>query len=237
MELPTVLEHATQARQVTGVIKYDFSGSRLFIPISLGNHYYSRKILRDLLRDFITPSKISTIFLCDQLRRLSYLIKGETDEELVSNRVASQLAEMKAMLSNCGYEESAMLNIVSWTDVADDPRLKEVILGVKNLINTDRTLSWQIDEACQQLLGRFGSRDSNQNNIKDIQKEYLVSETSLSIYMNECVGYDFEVYRKKGDIIDFIYESRSDEVRSISRRSCKRTLISLEQFWGADDHE
>jgi tRNA-dependent cyclodipeptide synthase len=212
-------------------MRCDISDARLFIPISLGNHYYSKSRLRNLLQDIILPSAASTIFLCDQLRHLSYLIKGETDEVFVSKRVTSQLGEMRAMLSHCGYDEPTNLEILSWQTVANEPRLKQVEAGVNKVVQTDCTLSWQADIACRQLLNKFACHDISEEQGSQLQRQYLICETSLSIYMNECMGYDYEVYRREGGFIDFIYETRPEEVRRISGGSAKRKLLSLENYW------
>jgi hypothetical protein len=57
-------------------------GQNIFVPISLGNHYYSVPVLRRLVNDYIRPSNLSIILICDRLRFLSYLIRGEIDTEL-----------------------------------------------------------------------------------------------------------------------------------------------------------
>src|SRR5262245_50563688 len=68
--------------------------SNLFIPISLGNHYYSTKILRQVIAEFISRSNLSVIFLCDRLRFLSYRIRGEKDVESVNSRIQIQIDQM-----------------------------------------------------------------------------------------------------------------------------------------------
>src|SRR5258708_12045769 len=79
--------------------EHDYAkGGNLFIPISLGNHYYSHDVLRRLMNDFIQPSNLSIIFLCDRLRFLSYLIRGEPDRHRITSNINIHVGQLSRPL-------------------------------------------------------------------------------------------------------------------------------------------
>ena len=65
------MEHvAKDARDETATGE-SLAGARVFIPISLGNHYYSSEVLSARLSHFIAESQCSVIFYvtaCDTCR-------------------------------------------------------------------------------------------------------------------------------------------------------------------------
>jgi len=89
--------------------------SNLFIPISLGNHYYSRKILRQVFVEFIAKSNVSVIFLCDRLRFLSYRMRGVTDLEAINSRIRIQIDQMNRTLANLELGSYPNVSTVNWS--------------------------------------------------------------------------------------------------------------------------
>ena len=210
---------------------FDVSGSRLFIPMSLGNHYYTNERLRRLYHDFAKASDSSLVFLCDHLRYLSYLIRGESNEEDIRNRVATQVVQMKVTLAHCGFVPSEKLSIQCWGDIASDVRVAEITQKLEDLIRKDADVAKEASTSCEFFLRKFRGNSPTQKRASEIQKQYLVAETALSIYMNECVGFDYEVYRRGAGFVDFLYESKTEEIRSLSGGSANRKLLSLESIW------
>src|SRR5689334_4105675 len=96
------------------------SGRDLFIPISLGNHYYSSRILRYLLIEFVGRSRSSVFFLCDRLRFLAYQIKGEGDIEQINSRITIQLDQMTRALIKVGLASHSNVTVGNWSFLRDD---------------------------------------------------------------------------------------------------------------------
>jgi len=100
----------------------DAKGANLFIPISLGNHYYSSVVLQNLMDDFISPSNRSIIFLCDRLRFLSYRIRGEVDIKGINSRIQIQIDQMKRTLDNLGLGSHPNAFVADWSFLEEDHR-------------------------------------------------------------------------------------------------------------------
>lgn len=220
-----------QPGSTNGDERFDVTGSRLFIPMSLGNHYYTNERLRRLYHDFAKVSDSSLVFLCDHLRYLSYLIRGESNEEEIRNRVAAQVAQMKVTLAHCGFEPSEKLSIQCWEDIASDLRVAKITQKLEDLIRKDADVAKEAAISCEFFLRKFRGSGPTPERAAEIQKQYLVAETALSIYMNECVGFTYEVYRRGAGFVDFLYASKPQEVRFLSGGSANRRLLSLESIW------
>jgi len=235
MEQLLGLTNPDQPRTTIGAVGQsmsgEFSACRMFIPISLGNHYYTNARLRRLFHEIADASAFSLVFLCDQLRHMSYLIRGETNNDDITSKVAAQLTQMRVTLSHCGFAASGKLRVLSWEDIAADARIDRIDQGLEGLIETDAEVAAQARLNCEYFLRKFCGSGPVQRKTAEIQMRYLVSETALSIYMNECIGFDYEVYRRGSGFVDFLYKTRPTQVKEISGGSARRTLLSLETLW------
>lgn len=211
--------------------RVDVSADRLFIPISLGNHYYTNIRLRRLLDEFVRPSAFATVFLCDQLRHMSYQIQGKGSDEAIGEKVALQLAQMRVTLSHCGFTINSSLSILSWDDVCSDKRIDEISLAIERLVSSDNEVADKARLNCEYFLRKFCGGGPVQRKTSELQMNYLINETALSIFMNECIGYEYEVYRKGSGFLDYLYAARPDEVVGMSGGSARRKLLSLEVAW------
>lgn len=205
---------------------------RLFVPISLGNHYYSTARLSMLLKETLIPSAHSTVFLCDRLRVLSYIIRGEEYSEGLRMRVELQLQQQIRTLNNIGYSSYPNIVIKSWSDIEADTKFLDAISGVKSIVARRDCIQEEIYRMSDSLVSRFGSLDHGSDRSRSLQMEYLVLESALSLYMNEIIGFDYEVYRKGIGLIDYIYDHASDDLLAITSGRLNRKLVSLELMWG-----
>jgi tRNA-dependent cyclodipeptide synthase len=208
------------------------AGARMFIPISLGNHYYSSEVLSSLLSHFIAKSRCSVIFLCDRLRYLSYRIRGETHEARIFTNIRLQLEQMNRSLVNLGLNSHSNVRVVDWSFLADDPRYASVLASLEKLVREDPWAQEQADRYVAQSIIRFHASGGPQH--KDsiqLQRQYLVEETALSLYMTEVRGFNVEVYRNGMGFVDDLYSKRTTEVMSLLKKSTlERRFISLENW-------
>jgi tRNA-dependent cyclodipeptide synthase len=214
----------------------DIVGANVFVPISLGNHYYSSEVLRQVMFEFIAKSHLSVIFLCDRLRFLSYRIRGETDLRRISANIRIQLAQMTRALMKLGLKSHPNAMIADWSLLEDDPRYLGVLSSLENLIREDRVLRQQTGDYAIELMNRFRGIDGNNRDDRvQLQFQYVIEETALSLYMTEIRGYNVEVYRRGMGFVDYLYSQRSDDLMSILGKSTlDRRFISIENWLGID---
>jgi tRNA-dependent cyclodipeptide synthase len=214
----------------------DIVGANVFVPISLGNHYYSSEVLRQVMFEFIAKSHLSVIFLCDRLRFLSYRIRGETDLRRISANIRIQLAQMTRALMKLGLKSHPNATIADWSLLEDDPRYLGVLSSLETLIREDRVLRQQTGDYAIELMNRFRGLDGNNRDDRvQLQLQYVIEETALSLYMTEIRGYNVEVYRRGMGFVDYLYSQRPDDLMSILGKSTlDRRFISIENWLGID---
>jgi len=209
-----------------------FAGTMMFIPISLGNHYYSSGVLSTLLSHFIAKSRCSVIFLCDRLRFLSYRIRGETHDSRIVANIRLQLDQMNRTLVNLGLGSHPNARVVDWSFLQDDPRYSGVVASLEQLVREDPWAQEQANRYVAQFVARFHAPDGPQlGDSAHLQRQYLIEETALSLYMTELRGFNVEVYRRGMGFVDDLYSERPAEVMSLLKKSTlERKFISIENW-------
>jgi tRNA-dependent cyclodipeptide synthase len=214
------------------IIPDRLAGTRMFIPISLGNHYYSSKVLSVLMSEFIARSARSVIFLCDRLRFLSYRIRGETDEPRIGATIRQQLAQMNRTLVNLGLNSHKNAEVADWSFLQDDVKYTGLIASLEKMVREDRDVREQSDRYVAQFAARFQLPEGPQREISiDMQRRYLIEETALSLHMTEIRGFNVEVYRKGMGFVDDLYAQRPVELmRLLKKSTLDRRFVSIENW-------
>src|SRR5262249_60552008 len=156
------------------------AGGNLFIPISLGNHYYSSDVLRRVLADFIAPSRQSVIFLCDRLRLLSYRIRGETDLERIGANIRLQLSELTRSLMHLGLRAHPNAVVADWSLLASDPRHDRLLAVLEDFVRVGPILRRKLDDYARQLMYRFRGSEGGAGRDSGALQGQCVSQGSAS---------------------------------------------------------
>jgi tRNA-dependent cyclodipeptide synthase len=204
----------------------------MFIPISLGNHYYSLEILKRLLSDFVAKSNVAVIFLCDRLRLLSYQIRGEADIRRIESNIKLQLNELTRSLINVGFGFYPNVIIANWSFLLDDHRYIHLLASLESWIREDQTLHQQLGDHATGLIDRFRVPEGADIQSRIVlQRQYVIEETALSLYMTEIREFNVEVYRRGMGFVDALYRERPVELMSLVCKSkLDRKFISLENW-------
>lgn len=210
--------------------------ANIFIPISLGNHFYSSEILRTVMVDFVSKSRASIIFLCNRLRFLSYRIRGETDVNQINANIQLQLDQSTRALRNAGFATHSNAIVADWSFLQSDPRYPALLSSLEDFVQKDSTVRRTLGEHAIQLLSRFRERPPSEESMP-LQIQYILEETSLSLYMTEIRGFNVEVYRRGMGFVDYLYSQRSDDMRKLTKTSkLNRRFIAIED-WLASKEE
>jgi tRNA-dependent cyclodipeptide synthase len=208
------------------------AGAMMFIPISLGNHFYSSQVLTVLLQHFVTRSHQSVIFLCDRLRFLSYEIRGEANSQRINTNIRLQLDQLTRSLMNNGLNSHENVKVANWSYLDGDSRFGNLVMWLQRLLRDDPRVGQLADDYAMSLLARFGQASGKsiapRRSIK-LQHQYIIEETALSLYMTELKGFNTEIYRKGMGFIDDLYtERRADLMSFLGKRALERRFVSIE---------
>jgi tRNA-dependent cyclodipeptide synthase len=207
------------------------AGAMMFIPISLGNHFYSSQVLALLLSHFVAQSHQSVIFLCDRLRFLSYEIRGETDFQRVNANIRLQLDQITRSLINNGLNSYQNVKVANWSYLEGDSRFGNLATWLQKLVQDDPRVAQLADDYAGSLLSRFGEVSRKSNKSISLQRQYIVEETALSLYMTELQGFNTEIYRRGMGFIDDLYtERRADLMSRLGKHILERRFVAIEDW-------
>jgi tRNA-dependent cyclodipeptide synthase len=205
-------------------------GANLFIPISLGNHFYSSEILRTVLVDFVSKSRSSIIFLCNRLRFLSYRIRGETDIGQINGNIQLQLDQITRALGNAGLSSYSNSTVADWSFLQQEPRYLALVSSLDDFARRDVAVRRTLGEYAAQLLSRFREKPASEESLP-LQIQYIIEETSLSLYMTEVRGFNVEVYRRGMGFVDYLYSQRPDDVKKLTGAPrLSRRFVAIEDY-------
>lgn len=205
-------------------------GADIFIPISLGNHFYSSEVLRKVLAQFVSKSRASIIFLCNRLRFLSYRIRGETDIDKINATIGLQLEQITRALNNVGLGSYSNATVGDWSFLQGDPRYLGLVSSLEDFARNDSTVNQTLGQHATQLLSRFSDK-STSDELISLQIQYILEETSLSLYMTEVRGFNVEVYRRGMGFVDYLYNHRPDDVQRLTGAArLSRRFVAIEDW-------
>ena len=207
------------------------AGTMMFIPISLGNHFYSSQVLTVLLSHFVAQSRQSVIFLCDRLRFLSYEIRGEANFQRVNTNIRLQLDQITRSLINNGLNSYQNVRVANWSYLEGDSRFGNLVIWLQKLVRDDPRVAQLADDYARSLLSRFGEASWSSSKSISLQRQYIVEETALSLYMTELQGFNTEIYRRGMGFIDDLYtERRADLMSCLGKHILERRFVAIEDW-------
>ncbi|MEO1078216.1 MAG: hypothetical protein AAFY29_01585 [Pseudomonadota bacterium] len=203
------------------------NATRSFIPISLGNHFYSKSVLRFVKEQVIDQSHDSKVVICDYLRCLNYQMRGVAAGKGLCMKVELEADQFRRTLNNAGISNSDC-TIVTMTRILKTPGFKEILVKL-----SDYASSIDVEPTLKQLacdyLYRFNIA-TNDVKLVDLQKLYLIYEAALCIHITESLGYTTEVYRIEDMVFTrYLYTHHERFLCSIvAKRSLERQFLSIE---------
>jgi hypothetical protein len=235
MQIQTSLAGDTTSSVSERANTMPFVQSNLFIPISLGNHYYSTKILRWVIAECVSKSSHSVIFLCDRLRFLSYRMRGATDFSGINSRIRIQIDQMNRTLVNLGLGFHPNAFVANWSLLEEDHRYGGLLASLQEFVNADLEVSQYLNDHAIGLIGRlYRLASGTLVDPMELQREYIIEETALSLFMTEIKGYNVEVYRRGMGFVDYLYNKRPDTLKSLTGSSAlKREFVAIEHWLGS----
>jgi hypothetical protein len=186
--------------------------------------------------EFVAESQSSMIVICDRLRYLSYKIRGMTDDTRINANIKTQIAQLRAALDAVGLWNYQKATLATWTLIEDDHRFLELLEFLKNLVASDFSLQSYVDTCVGDMISRFrGELGTIDAIYMNYQRQYVIEETALAIYMTEMRGFESEVYRRSRGFIDVVYEVRPAElVRFLRKPKLQRKFVALEERLARD---
>lgn len=212
------------------MLSREFFGENFFFPISLGNHYFTNRILSRIAAELVPCSGRSLVLICDRLRVLTYQMRGFAAEQ-AALKVQKEVGEFYHRLENCGFADHDNAVCVTWQFAAQDIRYYDLLNGVEALVAADRDLQAFIEALTDSIAGRFGLETRPAT--RRLQSRYMIEETCVSLFTTELAGYPIEFYRRRdvGLVVE-LYERKAEDLRRLlDKPRLARRFVALEALW------
>ncbi len=209
-------------------IKKRVSGKNIFLPISIGNHFYSNEIISSISEEILPAGDNSIIVVCDRLRYLTFRLRGSQEHD-ARNKTDKELAEFKNRLANCGIKQSQSVKICSWSDFDLEPNFVDLLENLKSFVKCNQNILEFFNALVNERLSNFQFKKDNINIL--LEETYILEETALSIYFTEIKGYSIEIYaRQTHGLVDEIYRNfHSNLLGMLNVEVTKRVFVAIDQ--------
>ncbi len=186
--------------------------NKAFYPISLGNHYYTNNVLTGIKDRVSINFQENMLVICDHLRYLSYKMRG-VDKDIIEKKIVNEVSQFQKTLKNCGYD-SSRITIKNMSSLICGEIYHKIERGIFELIKDEEQIFDYLNELSMFTLDKFDGREIR-NNI-DVQIQYFVSETAMSIYVTECLGFENEYYKQfDRGLVVILYEKYNNYLKRI----------------------
>ena len=212
------------------------SSSKYYVPVCLYPHtkYRTRAGLDDLFEKYSLSENPCLIVVADRLLALDRLVTGRYWQPANVVKTARRDAEQVFRLirrTAAAHGTGEACRICYWDDVADDQGYIGFAAQLQAAINADPGMSEQIDRFVSNRTDRFGDK-ANPERAAEAEREYLLSEVTMSVFSTEMLGYAVEVWERQpaADIPDplkFLYEQHVALVTGTTEKPAVRRLDFL----------
>lgn len=186
--------------------------NKAFYPISLGNHYYTNNVLTGIKDRVSINFQENMLVICDHLRYLSYKMRG-IDTDIIEKKIVNEVSQFQKTLKNCGYD-SSRITIENMSSLICSEIYLKIERGIFKLIKDEEQVFDYLNELSMFTLDKFEGSEIR-NNI-DVQIQYFVSETAMSIYVTECLGFENEYYKQfDRGLVVIVYEKYNNYLKRI----------------------
>jgi tRNA-dependent cyclodipeptide synthase len=216
-----------------------FAGQKLFFPISIGNHFYSKKVFKFIIKELAVDCESAVIFICDRLRYLYHQAMGYGTPEETWAHVDEEFEQIKRTLVNCGLNENPKIELWRWQNIEQKEnyqRILEYLTQAANDRKPNQIRSF-LEPFTRELTEKFYGENFSTEQL-EIQQEYILIESALSIYITEIAGFNVELYKNmdRGLIVELYHDNASFVKKMIGKDALDRQFFSLMELLSVDTH-
>ncbi len=212
-----------EIRKIVGATKGEIETKKfnIFIPISLGNKWFTEKNIEKYLIWALEKSKDKVlVVIADKLHQINVEVKDHYSFEKAKRkveRISVKLEkEIKEIVNNFNSQDKERIKILRWEDIDKERKY----LFIKNEIylefNTNKDFRETILEIVRESIAKIENRNFSENEIVKLS-EYVLNELPVFLYGVEHEGklynlHPYPVFTKicklvneiqRGKFIDF----------------------------------
>ena len=192
----------------------------VFAPVCMyaNSLYRTRQGVEFVVQRFLEPAERTLLLICDEIYAFSLLSK--TEERFLkparekANNLGDNLDRMIAkVLSRSPAAETTRQ--ARWADIAGHADYQRVRQAMEASLPANPDIAWHIDRFVTHFVPSDGGEPDRW--AKRWEREYVVAEIAMSLYVTQALGYSFELWEKPApagvvDPIGYLYRERPDLV-------------------------
>lgn len=210
--------------------------NRYYIPVCLYPHtkYRTAAGLAALFQKFSLSEHDYLIVVADRLLALDRMVTGRywtiTSAHNRASREAKQIVSLiRRMAAKSGA--SGRGDIMRWDDIATTSEYLDFTKRLQRAVLSDEMLSDAIEAFVERRITRYGL-GAFPDKERGYEREYLLSEVSMSVFCTENLGFSTEVWERPPqadapDPLKLLYRERRQIVSEVTGRPATRVLTFL----------
>jgi hypothetical protein len=211
---------------------------RYYVPVCLYPHTtYRTKAGATLLFDkYLVDSEQYLIVIADRLHALDRLVTGRYwsyDSVLIKAR--REAGEVSSLFERIAKRADAARHgkIAYWDDIAAGEAFKRFNKGLRAELSSNAAFVSSLEAFVKLRVDRFGL-GSDHDKEAEFEREYLLSEVSMTMFCTEVLGFSDEIWEKPvspgvPDPLGLIYSDHRDLVARTTGRPATRSLRFLHE--------
>jgi hypothetical protein len=209
---------------------------RYYVPVCLYPHTtYRTKAGATLLFDkYLVDSEQYLIVIADRLHALDRLVTGRYwSYDSVFIKARREAGEVSSLFARIAKRADAARHgkIVYWDDIAAGEAFKRFDKRLRAELSSNAAFMASLEAFVKLRVDRFGL-GSDHAKEAEFEREYLLSEVSMSMFCTEVLGLSDEIWEKPispgvPDPLGLIYSDHRDLVARTTGRPAARTLRFL----------
>lgn len=185
---------------------------------------------------YVKSAAASTILICDDLHALNQLmVLRYKDEESALRSARLQGDRMRKQVINSlrriGIDTDTDIRVLTWQQATNTKAFASLFKNIARMVESD-------DET-RQMLESFVSRHnailrrSLHENAETLERDYILNEIAMSIFMTEIEGYPAELWEAAPDPglpdpLRFLYSHKASYLKQLTgKQELKRRLIVI----------
>jgi len=200
-----------------------------FCPISIGNHYYSRRRMAQIVERFLRAADASLILVCDTLRYLAYVANPEISEESAAKKAARETRELERMIGNAGATELESCRVARLSTFCEQEEFTLFVDRFAATFGKLKDVNQEIENLVSYYLNRYYNRHNSE--VELVERRNIILAASISLYCTELLGYSRELYKQiEGGLQPFLYSHRAEQLREfLGKKALERQFIELQK--------
>lgn len=204
-------------------------GNSYFVPMSIGNRYYSRSRMRRIANLSLVNADGSVVVPCDRLRVLSYVTHKGVGVDQAKQKAKDECDGMMKMLDNLGISNMSNCHVIPMSVFYGDPALQLFIDALEGAILTEPGASDRLEWLTDYYLDQFYDATDRHEQSRIIQRTNVLHAAGFGIFVTEKLEYRKEIYKDGSGLLQtYLYREHAELLRKLLEKSqLEREFIEL----------